>query len=114
MEKHFIGNYKLGVWDCWTLLQDIYLEEHNIKLPDYPVFTQSKTEFKDFVFNNLLIEEVEEPQKGLFVCYSKKGTVHTGYILNKKEYIHRLEEGTMIDKIRKGLKMYKVKGVRYE
>lgn len=114
LEKHFIGVYKLGDWDCWTLVQDIYLSEHNLELPDYPVFTKSKEDFRKEVFANLLIEEVEEPQKGLFVCYNNKGTIHTGYVLNDKEFIHRPEDGTRVDKLRPLLKMYKVKGVKYD
>lgn len=114
LNKHFIGKYKLGEWDCWTLVQDIYKEEHDLALPDYPVFTQSKEEFKKLVFTNILVEEVKEPQKGLFVCFSNNGTVHTGYVLNNKEFIHRPECGTKVSELRPFIKMYKVKGVKYD
>lgn len=114
IEKHFIGSYKLGKWDCWTLVQDIFLEEHGLQLPDYPHMTQSKEDFRKLVFTNILIEEVKEPEKGLFACYVNNGTIHTGYVLNDKEYIHRPESGTRVDKIRPAIKMYRVKGIKYE
>lgn len=114
LDKHFIGRYEVGKWDCWTLVQDLFLEEHNLKLPDYPYMTQSQEDFRKYVFNNLLVEEVKEPQKGLFVCYINSGVVHAGYVISNKEFIHRPETGTRIDKIKTAVKMYKVKEVKYD
>lgn len=114
IQKHFVGRYKKKVWDCWTLVQDIFWEEHGVKLPDYPSFTTNDEEFRKEVFANVLLEEQSEPEKGLMAHYINNGTVHAGYVLNDKEYIHRPETGTRVDYLRPAVKMYKVKGVKYE
>lgn len=114
IDKHFIGNYEKKVWDCWTLVQDIFLEEHGVKLPNYPSFTTDDEEFRKEVFANVLLEEQKVPQKGLMAHYINGGVVHAGYVLNEKEYIHRPETGTRVDKLRPIVKMYKVRGVKYE
>ena len=114
LDKHFIGNYKVGVWDCWTLAQDMFKQEHNIDLPDFPHMTTNSKEFKDNIFTNVLLEEVKEPQKGLMVYYVNAGEHHAGYVINDKEYIHRPACGTRIDNIKPFVKMYRVKGVKYD
>lgn len=112
LQKHFLGHYKVGKRDCWSLVKDLFVEEQDIILPDFPYTTTSQKEFKDIVFSNVLLERVIEPERGLIIYYIDKGEHHVGYVLDSKEYIHRTRTGTMISKIKKSQELYKVKEVK--
>ena len=63
------GKYQKFKNDCWTLLQDIYKDEHGIILPDIPIFEDEES----FVRSNIKHKIVDKPKKGVrLVCFSVK------------------------------------------
>lgn len=99
--KYFKGDYELGKCDCWTLMQEIYKDEHDLDLPHYPfAIEEHEKDFAEFVKANLVFEPLDEPVKGAIVHYSHIGE-HVGYALNNKQYIHRTNSGTKVNDIPK-------------
>ncbi|PNX49888.1 MAG: hypothetical protein BV457_00175 [Thermoplasmata archaeon M9B1D] len=111
--KHFNKKYELGKCDCWTLIQDIFKEEHNIDLPKYPfVIEGNEKDFAKHLRANLLFEEIKEPKK---TCIVHKSGIneHIGYCVGNNKYIHRTILGTKINKIPdRYCKFYYIKGVK--
>lgn len=111
--KHFNKKYELGKCDCWTLIQDIFLEKHNLKLPDCPfAVKENEKEFAKYLRANLILEELKISKHNCIV--HKSGiNEHIGYCINDKQYIHRTIKGTKINKIpTKYCKYYLIKGVK--
>lgn len=91
--------------DCWTLLQEIYKDEHGIILPDIPIFEDEDS----FVRSNVKHREVEKAFKGVAVHVKAHGIEHIGYALNEKEYIHKtINQGVKVSPIPKHAKLYEV------
>ncbi len=91
--------------DCWTLLQEIYKDEHGIILPDIPIFEDEDS----FVRGNVKHREVEKAYKGVAVHVKTKDIEHIGYALNEKEYIHKtINGGVKVSPIPKNAKLYEV------
>ena len=111
-KKHFLKRYKLGTCDCWTLICDIYKDEHDLILPDYPYAIEDReSDFAYFVKANLMLEILDRPEKGAIMHYSHISE-HVGYCLSDRQYIHRVKEGTKVQDIpSRHCKFYKVKGV---
>jgi len=99
--KHFIGTYKEGVHDCWTLIQDLYKEYHDISLPSYPYSIKGNSpEFVGHVLSSVELEEVQKAFQGCIIAYKVgKSQYHAGYAINETEFIHRTEDGTKVTKI---------------
>ena len=58
--KYFKNDrYQKSKNDCWTLLQDIFKDEHGIELPDIPILEDEES----FVRENIKHRKIEKPQK---------------------------------------------------
>lgn len=91
--------------DCWTLIQDIYKDEHGIILPDIPILEDEES----FVRGNIKHKKVEKAHKGVAVHVSTPKYEHIGYALNEKEYIHKtINQGVKISPIPKNADLYEV------
>lgn len=108
LKKYFNPNYIQGKVDCWTLLQDIFKDEHNIDLPNYPYAIEGReNEFEQHARANLKLETVQKPEKGCIV-YVGGRLSHVGYALNSKMFIHQTVGGTKVERIKKEHILYKV------
>ena len=115
MIKYFRDNeYILGKKDCWTLIQDIFKDKHNIILPDIPMcINQSKLETTKFIKANVILKPLIKAKKGAIVHYSKLGLSHIGYCLNNKQFIHKCVNGVFVENIKNDYKIYEVVGTRW-
>ena len=99
------GKYQKFKNDCWTLLQDIYIDEHGIILPDIPIFEDEES----FVRSNIKHKIVDKPKKGVAVHVSVGSIEHIGYAINEKEYIHKtINQGVKISPIPRYATFYEV------
>lgn len=94
------NKYEKGLNDCWTLVQDIYKDEHNISLPDCPIF-ESPDEWAEYlkVKSNVPYRIVNKPFKGCLIHFKYKDIEHIGYALNESDYIHKTFTSVAISKI---------------
>ncbi len=91
--------------DCWTLIQDIYKDEHGIVLPDIPIFEDEES----FVRGNIKHKPVDKPRKGVAVHVSTGKFEHIGYAINDKEYMHKtINQGVKISPIPHNAMLYEV------
>lgn len=98
--------YELGINDCWTFIQEVFKDEHNIQLPDCPICRDDK-EYSNYIHANMAVKPVKKAYKGVLVHISSKFE-HIGYAINEKEYIHKCVEGTIIQKIPNKSLLYEV------
>lgn len=107
--KYFQNNkYEKGSNDCWTLVQDIVLDEKGIKLPDCPIMTDY-TAFESNLKSNFFYKEVETPQEGCLIHFRKGKIEHIGYALNAKKYIHKTFSRVEVSDIpKKEARIYKI------
>ena len=93
--------YQYGSHDCWSFVQQVFEDEHNIKLPDYPVLNNA-LEISGFLKSNIRHEIVNKAQKGCIIYYNNGNIHHAGYAIDDKLYIHktrqRVEVGNIPDK----------------
>lgn len=91
--------------NCWHLFQQIYEDEHKIKLPDIPIFHDEAS----FLIANIKHREVDKAFKGVAVHVKAKDIEHIGYALNEKEYIHKSSKfGVKVSRIPKNAKLYEI------
>lgn len=104
--KYFQNDrYEKSKNDCWTLLQDIFKDEHGKKLPDIPIFEDEES----FVRGNIKHKKVDKARKGIVVHVSTSKYEHIGYALNDKEYIHKtINQGVKITPIPKNAELYEI------
>ena len=99
VKKYFGGEYAKGEHDCWTLLQDIYQQEHDFTLPDFPIFGLTESDYPFYMVANMYVEKIPTPEVGCIV--HRSGIIeHVGYCLDGKRYIHRTLNETRCDKIK--------------
>lgn len=109
-EEHINKKYIPRKCDCWTLIQDLYLEQHHMRLPDFPIGTDE--ELSEYAFANIKTEEVEVAERGDIVYIIESGQKHhTGYALDKKKFFHRTENGARIDLIPLNASIIRIKGL---
>lgn len=107
---NYLKYFKNDKWqksknDCWTLLQDIFKDEHGKKLPDIPIFEDEES----FVRGNIKHKKVDKARKGIVVHVSTSKYEHIGYALNDKEYIHKtINQGVKITPIPKNAELYEI------
>lgn len=107
---NYLKYFKNDKWqksknDCWTLLQDIFKDEHGKKLPDIPIFEDEES----FVRGNIKHKKVDKACKGIVVHVSTSKYEHIGYALNDKEYIHKtINQGVKITPIPKNAELYEI------
>ena len=107
---NYLKYFKNDKWQksknyCWTLLQDIFKDEHGKKLPDIPIFEDEES----FVRGNIKHKKVDKARKGIVVHVSTSKYEHIGYALNDKEYIHKtINQGVKITPIPKNAELYEI------
>ncbi len=111
LKKYFKGKYRIGVCDCWTLICDIYKDDHNLELPLVPYTRNTSEDFKDFIVN-MVLEKVIVPEKGVILYTRELAEHHAGYCIDSEYYIHRSRDGVRVEKIpSKDIELFKVKEV---
>lgn len=66
-QKYFSDyKYQYGSNDCWTFVQQVYKDEHNRELPDYPICA-TKPEIASFLTSNIDYEIVDKAEKESFL-----------------------------------------------
>lgn len=106
--KYFQNSkYKLGEYDCWTFVQDVFLNEQGIKLPDVPVFDDPENESR--LKANIKHKQLDKPEKGCLVFVPTKLYGHVGYAISEKEYMHKTSKtGVQISLIPKTAEFFKI------
>ena len=99
--------YELDSNDCWTLIQDIFRDEHGIELPKHPIMTD-KSEIASYLISNIPYEPLDKPEKGCIVYFTRGDIHHAGYALNDKKFIHKTVKRVEIAPIPQDAKLYKV------
>lgn len=105
-QKYMVNNkYDLGNNDCWTLMQDIFKDEHDLELPDLPIFDAPDV---NYLKTNVKHKKVDNAQKGCLVHVWNKKIQHVGYAINSKQYIHKTYTGVIVAVIPKNAYIYEV------
>lgn len=99
--------YVKGENDCWTFIQDIFKEEHNIILPDNPICL-SDSGCKSYLKENIKFKIVSNAKKGFLAHVSYKNIEHIGYCVDSKNYIHKSYQGVLCSLIPKYCIFYEV------
>lgn len=99
--------YKAGENDCWSFIQDIYEKEHNIILPDCPVFDDIHDR-GGFLKANVKYKTIDKPKKGALIYSSNNKIEHVGYALNDKQYIHKTFSQVAVSAIPNNCYIYEV------
>lgn len=107
--KYFQQNkpFEIDKNDCWTFIQEVYEDEHGIRLPNHPIMT-NKPEIASYLTSNIPYEILEKPQKGCIIYYHNGSTHHVGYAIDEKKYIHRTRQKVEISDIPKTAIIYRV------
>lgn len=100
-------DYERDKNDCWTFLQEVFLDEHNIKLPDHPIMND-KSEIASNLIENIPYEIVNKAQKGCIIYYHNGTTHHAGYAIDAKKYIHKTRQRVEVSDIPDKAIIYKV------
>lgn len=107
-QKYFSDyKYQYGSNDCWTFVQQVYKDEHNRELPDYPICA-TKPEIASFLTSNIDYEIVDKAEKGCIVYYNNGNTHHAGYAINDKLYIHKTRQRVEVSNIPEKAIIYKI------
>lgn len=102
-DTEYIENKK----DCWTFLKEVFKDEHNIELPDYPIMLENG-EIASFLTENIPYCFLDEAKKGCIIYYHNGAVHHAGYALNSKEFIHKTKQGVRVNFIPKNAIIYQV------
>lgn len=100
------NNYTYNTDDCWTFIQEVFKDEHNIELPEHPILEDEK--IKSFLIANIKHEVVKEAQKGCIIYFSAGNMHHAAYALDNKKMIHKTFKGVEVDDIPKKATIFKV------
>lgn len=107
-QKYFSDyKYQYGSNDCWTFVQQVFKDEHNIELPDYPICSDS-SERAVYLKSNINLEQVPIAFKGCIVYFTKNHINHAGYAIDDKLYIHKTRQRVEFSKIPEKAIIYKV------
>lgn len=106
--KYFQNDrYQKGINDCWTLVQDIFLDEKGIKLPDCPIMTDYSP-FESKLKSNFKYSVLDNAKEGCLVHFRSGKIEHIGYALSDKQYIHKTFSRVEVSDIPKQAKIYEV------
>lgn len=100
-------NYIEGENDCWTFIQTVFKDEHNISLPDHPILID-KQDIATALISNIPYEVVNTAEKGNIIYYHNGKNHHAGYALNDKKMIHKTLGGVEVSNIPKNSIIFKV------
>lgn len=108
--KYFNRPFKLGENDCWTLVREIYQDEHGLELPELPIATDlNQDEVHEAFHNNIKLEKVQKASRGCIIVFrSGRMKWHCGYALNSRQFFHQTREKIATDTIPKNADIYKV------
>ena len=105
--KYFrVQKYNRDNYNCWDFVRDIYKEEHNITLPELPIMTDQAS--VTFLRSNINYKIVDKAYKGCLIFFHAKGINHVGYAINEKEFVHKNEQSSTVDKIPQSAIIYEV------
>lgn len=99
--------YEYDKNDCWTFLQEVYKEEHNLNLPAHPIMTD-KSEIASYLISNIPYKTIDKAEKGCIVYFIRGNMHHVGYALNDKKFIHKTFQRVEVSDIPPDAKLYKV------
>lgn len=100
--------YEMDKNDCWTFIQEVYFDEHGVKLPDHPILTAKEQIAGELVNSNMPHRVVEKAHKGCIVYYHNGKTHHAGYAIDDKKYIHKTRQRVEISDIPEKAIIYEV------
>lgn len=100
-------NYELDKNDCWTFLQEVYYDEHALKLPNHPIMTD-KAEIASNLTSNIPYRIVDKAHKGCIIYYHNGSIHHAGYALDEKKYIHKTRQRVEVSDIPQKAIIYEV------
>ncbi len=107
--KYFKNNkYEMNTNDCWTFVQQVFYDEHKIKLPDHPIMTSTERIAGELVNSNIPHKIVESAEKGCIIYYKKGKNHHVGYAISDKLFIHKTIKRVEIAPIPNEAIIYKV------
>lgn len=99
--------YQYGSKDCWSFVQTVFKDEHNIDLPDYPI-CNSQSDVASYILSNIDLKQVDKAEKGCII-YIKLGNMHhAGYAINDKLYIHKTRQRVEVSNIPDKAIIYKL------
>lgn len=93
--------------DCWTFVQEVFSDEHGIKLPNHPIMT-NKAEIASNLTSNIPYKIVNKAHKGCIVYYHNETTHHAGYAIDDKKFIHKTRKRVEISNIPHNAIIYEV------
>lgn len=92
--------YADGKYVCWDFVRDVYKDEYNIELPEYPV-DEIQTEFKDKLTSNIPHKKIQEnPQSGDIIVFSLFANQHAGIMIDKCNFIHLATDGVRVTNVK--------------
>ena len=99
--------YQYGYNDCWKFVQTVFLDEHNISLPDYPI-CNNESEIETYLTSNINYKLVDKAEKGCIIYVHYGDIHHAGYAINDKLYIHKTRQRVEVSNIPQKAIIYKV------
>ena len=106
--KYFQENeYVKDKNDCWSFVQKVFKDEHNILLPNHPIMTD-KSEIASYLKSNISYQIMEKAEKSCIIYFFKNNLHHVGYALNDKKYIHKTYQKVEVSDIPKDAVIYKI------
>ena len=94
MNKH----YQENKYVCWDFVMDVYKDEYNINLPEYPV-DEVQAEFKKRLTSNIPHVKVEgEPIEGDIIVFSLFANQHAGVMIDYQGNHIILQRNEIINK----------------
>jgi len=93
--------------NCWTFVREIYKDEHNVLLPEVPIF-ETPLEWTSYLQANIKHKVLETAHKGCLIHVWNKIDEHIGYATNDKEYLHKTSKGVFVSAIPKRCLIYEV------
>lgn len=108
--EYFLRSFELGKMDCWTLVCDIYKDEHGVELPYFPfVDDLNQEDVYAECHKSINLEKVQTASKGCIIVFrSGKMKWHAGYALDKSQYIHHSRQGVKVSPIPNKADIYRV------
>lgn len=96
MTKH----YDEQNYNCWDFVQDVYKDEYDYRLPDYPMGTVP-AQFKDKLKSNINHIKIEKENaiEGDIVIFSLFADQHAGVMLDNDSFIHMSKTNVAVSQL---------------
>ena len=105
-KKKYIENEYI----CWNFVQDVYKDEYDISLPDYPV-DEVQAEFKHKLASNFPCKKIQKDEKileGDVIVFSLFANQHAGVMIDSENFIHLKKTGVAVSNINNLGKNYEI------